>query len=140
MAKKLRPLLIVISVVMLLLAIAPVSAELYYILLRFVVCATTIYLAFQAKRLNKNSWMWVMLAIAILFNPVLSLRLDKVNFVLLNLITVCLLIASLVKIKDEKDPPHLNTRAINLILGLLFIIIIISIALYSYFLKQNSLQ
>jgi hypothetical protein len=135
MPKKFRQIPVVISVIMLLLAIAPIPAQSYYITLRLVVCITAIYLTYLAKRFNKKNWLWMMLAIAILFNPVLPVRLDNVNFVLANLVTACIFIASLVKIKDDKDPPHLNKNLINMTLVILFLVIIIYIAFYSLLLK-----
>ena len=137
MSIKFRQISILISVIMLLLAMTPISSEGYYFLMRLVVSATAFYLAYQAKLLKKSSWIWLMLIVAVLFNPFLPIRLTRVDFVLTTLITVCVLIASLIKIKKEDDPPRLNKRAINIILVVLFFVVIISIALYSYFLKAE---
>lgn len=137
MSVKFRQISIVVSVVMLLLAMTPISSEGYYFLMRLVVSATAFYLVYQAKILKKKAWIWLMLVAAILFNPFLPIHLARVDFVLANLITVCLLIASLVKIKNEDEPPRLNKRVINIILVMLFFVVIISIALYSYFLKAE---
>ena len=139
MNNKISKILVAISILMLLLAIADVLSSDYYVLLRFIVCATAIYFVFKSKALRKKGWMWMMIVIAILFNPLLPVRLNKVDFVFVDIITICFFMTSLVKIKDDKKTLKLNMTVIKVVLGLLFFTIIISIALYRYFLAQKYL-
>lgn len=135
MNQKINKIPIIISILLLLLAIPSIFPYGYYTLLRFVVCATAIYLAYISKKLKTLMWLWVMIAIALLFNPIWQIHFSKINWVLIDLITACLFIASLVKL-DKKEPTF-NIKFIRIILGLLFFVIIVSVVLYCYFLKQK---
>ncbi|MBL7130376.1 MAG: hypothetical protein ISS45_03085 [Candidatus Omnitrophica bacterium] len=137
MKTKISKILIIISVAMLLLAISPIFSNSYYVLLRFVVCATAIYLVYKTKKLKRKGWMWTMVVIAILFNPLLPIHLDEVDWVFVNVIVVCLFMTSLVKIRGEREALSLNMKLIKVVLGILFFVIIISVVLYCYFLKQR---
>ncbi len=139
MANKISRLLVVISVVMLLLAMPSIFSGSYVLAVRIVVFTTAIFLILKARRLKKNGWAWIMMALAILFNPFFPVRLDKVDLVLLEVITVCLFVTSLVKVKSEEEPPKLNVKLVKIVIGVLFLVIIVSVSLYGYFLKQRYL-
>jgi len=62
---------------MLLLAIPPIWPYGYYTLLRLVVCGVSIYVVLEAKKSKLNSWMWGMGFIALLFNPLIPIHLNK---------------------------------------------------------------
>jgi len=139
MANKISRLLAVISVVMLLLAMPSIFSSSYVIAVRIVVFTTAIFLILKARKLKKNGWARTMMALAILFNPFFPVRLDKVDLVLLEVITVCLFVTSLVKVKSEEEPPKLNVKLVKIVIGVLFFVIIVSVSLYCYFLKQRYL-
>lgn len=90
---------IVISIIMLFLAILPFPYG-YYILLRLIICGTSVYLTWFAKNINRQGWMWTMGFIALLFNPIIPIPLDKVTWSLVDLVVVILFIVFLVKIKN----------------------------------------
>ena len=75
-----------IAGVMLLLAILPVWPYGYYLLLRLVVCAVGVYAAWYANKHRRPGWIWTMVLIAILFNPVLPVHLSKGVWVVLDLV------------------------------------------------------
>jgi len=66
-----------VAIVMLLLAIPPMWPYGYYTLLRLVVCGVSIYVVLQAKKSKDYSWMWGMGFIALLFNPLIPIHLNK---------------------------------------------------------------
>ena len=90
---------IIASIVMLFLAILPMPYG-YYMLIRFVVCGTGIYVAYNAKNLNKQGWMWTMGFIALLFNPLILIPLDRATWGLVDLAVAILFIVLLVRIKN----------------------------------------
>ena len=71
--------------VMLLLAIPPIWPYGYYTLLRLVVCAVGAYCAWYAKEQENQGWLWTMVVVAVLFNPLIPVHLTKGIWVFLNL-------------------------------------------------------
>ena len=59
----------------------------FYEILRFVVCGSAIYLAIYAYQLRKNGWLWVMLAAALVFNPLLPIHLRRGSWQPIDLLT-----------------------------------------------------
>jgi uncharacterized membrane protein len=93
---------LIVSIVMLFLAILPMPYG-YYMLIRLVVCGTAIYVAYYAKQVNREKWMWAMGFIALLFNPLILIPLDRATWSLVDLAVAILFIVSLVKIKNGKQ-------------------------------------
>ncbi len=90
---------IIISIAMLLLAIPPIWPYGYYTLLRLVVCGSAIYLTWFAKSINRQGWMWTLGFIALLFNPLIPIRLDKATWSLVDLMVAIIFFASMFKLK-----------------------------------------
>ena len=90
---------IVVSIIMLFLAIAPMPYG-YYTLLRLVVCGTAVYLTWFAKTINRQGWMWTMGFTALLFNPLIPIHLDKTMWGLIDLVVAITLVIVLVKFKN----------------------------------------
>ncbi len=89
-----------IAVLMLLLAIpSGVWPYGYYILLRWVVTGTALFVLWTAYELKKTAWLWAMGAIALLFNPIAPIHLGKGTWVVLDFIVAGLFLASIFKIK-----------------------------------------
>ena len=71
----------------------------YYQILRWVVTATAIYVAYNARRGGKPAWSWVMGMVAVLFNPLWPIYLSKGTWIWLDLIVAILFLVSIKKIK-----------------------------------------
>ena len=67
----------VASIIFLMLAVFAQWPYFLYVLLRLVVCVSAVYLAVQAHELRKTAWVWVMAAAAVLFNPVIPVRMAR---------------------------------------------------------------
>ncbi len=90
-----------VVIVMLLLAIpSGVWPYGYYILLRWMVTGTALFVLWTAYELKKTSWLWIMGIIALLFNPIAPIHLDKETWVVLDLIVAGLFLVSIFKIKE----------------------------------------
>ncbi len=98
---KLNKIPIIISVIILFLAIFPMPYG-YYTLLRLVVCGTAIYIVYNAKKINRQSWMWVMGIIALLFNPLIPIYLNKGVWVIIDIIVAITFCVSFLQIKDKE--------------------------------------
>lgn len=90
----------IISAVMLFLAIPPLFPYGYYQILRWVITASAIYIAYLASELKINSWMWLMAFIAVLFNPLLPIYLNKATWAPIDFIVAIIFLISL-KIKNN---------------------------------------
>jgi hypothetical protein len=67
----------------------------YYTLLRFIVCGVSAYGAYFAVELKKNSWAWIFAIIAILFNPIIPVHLDRRTWAFIDLGVAIILLISL---------------------------------------------
>lgn len=68
----------------------------YFTLLRFVVCAVGTYVAYKTYESDKDSlWVWVFGGIAILFNPIIPIHLERETWTTIDLIVGIFLIISI---------------------------------------------
>lgn len=92
----------IISIIMLLLAIPAIWPYGYYILLRWVVTASAIFLIWVAYDLKKTFWLFSMVIVAILFNPIIPVHLDKETWVIIDFIVAVLFLISIFKVKPKE--------------------------------------
>lgn len=91
----------VVSVVMLLLAIPDLPYG-YYILLRWVITASAAFLIWISYKLERKIWLFLMVAVVILFNPITPIYLDKEAWVIIDFIVAILFLVSIFKIKTHE--------------------------------------
>jgi len=73
----------------------------FFMLLRIVLCITAAIGVKRARDTTHNNWVWVYAILAVLYNPVLPVRLgDKSSWVLLNGITVVIFWVGLFKFEN----------------------------------------
>jgi len=99
---KYKNILTIISVAMLFLAIPSLFSYGYYQFLRWVVTGTAIFILYLSYKLDKKMWLWLMAAIAILFNPILPIYFDKETWVVIDLVVALLFLVSIFKIKFKE--------------------------------------
>jgi hypothetical protein len=92
----------VISIIMLLLAIPTFWPYGYYVLLRWVVSISAVFLVWAAYDLKKTFWVVLMGMVAILFNPLIPIHLDKETWVVIDLVVAVLFVVSMFKIKPKE--------------------------------------
>jgi hypothetical protein len=63
----------------------------FYILLRFVVCGTALFFASEAYRRGRELWLWVLGALAVLFNPLVPVRMRRQDWELFDVLGAMLL-------------------------------------------------
>ncbi|MEI8328041.1 MAG: DUF6804 family protein [Candidatus Taylorbacteria bacterium] len=89
----------ILAGIMLLLAIPSVWPYSYFQLLRWVVMVVAIYNAYTANKREKTQWVYIMGAIAILFNPIFPIFFSKGTWIVLDLIATIVMFVSATKIK-----------------------------------------
>ncbi len=90
----------IIAIAMLLLAIpSGVWPYGYYILLRWVVTGAALFVLWASYELEKKAWIWIMGAVALLFNPIAPIHLNKETWVAIDFIVAGLFLISIFKIK-----------------------------------------
>jgi len=94
--------LAIISTIMLLLAIPPLWPYGYYLLLRIIVCVTAVALSLGAHRKEKLGWMWTMIIIAIIFNPLIPFHLGKEIWSIVDLAVAVIFVISIFKLRLQE--------------------------------------
>ena len=92
----------VVSIIMLLLAIPTFWPYGYYILLRWVVALSAVFLLWAAYNLKKTFWLFSMGIVVILFNPIVPVHLDKETWVIIDFIAAILFFVSIFKLKAKE--------------------------------------
>lgn len=100
MKKKIQTITIVkiIAILMLFGALADNSYG-YYQILRWVVCGLTGYSAYSAYEHSKNAWTWTFGIIAVLFNPLAPIHLNRELWLVLDIIVAAIIFISIYRFK-----------------------------------------
>lgn len=85
---------------MLLWALNPDNPYGYYVLLRWVCCATFAFLAFQASAGKQQGWVWVLGATAAIYNPIIPIHLTREIWSAINVVTIGMAVASVFALKQ----------------------------------------
>lgn len=87
---------------MLVAALYPENPYGYYVLLRWVVCGTFAFLAFQAFEQDKTEWVWILGITAAVYNPFFQMHFGREIWSVLNIATIGVALASILKLKSEE--------------------------------------
>ena len=92
--KKIIIVIKIIAILMLLVALSdnPYS---YYQILKWAICGLTIFLAFLAYENHKIFWVWTFGVIAIFFNPIAPVYLDRGTWCAIDMIVASLILISI---------------------------------------------
>ena len=70
-----------IAAVMLIFAAVEKQSDSFYTLLRWVCCAVFAYSAVTSFQMKRMLWLWIFAALAVLFNPIFPLGLDRTQWI-----------------------------------------------------------
>lgn len=87
--------LAILSSIALLLAIPPVWPYSYYQLLRVFIFLSGGLIALAALNLQKNNWVFVMVVLAILFNPFKPIHLEKQVWIVIDFVSAFIFLGSI---------------------------------------------
>jgi len=73
----------------------------YYTLLRWVVCATAAYTAYVSAAVNRIPWAWFFGLVALLFNPLIPVRIDRATWAYLDVTVGVVFLVSLFFIRED---------------------------------------
>ncbi len=79
------------------------EAKSYYVLLRFIVCVSFIYLTLTAYTRDHLNWIWVLGALTLLYNPVFPVKLSREVWSAVNLIAIFLIGITIWLFRDKRD-------------------------------------
>ena len=96
-----RKIAVIISVAMLFLALPSLFPYGYFQLLRWVIAGTAVFSGYISYELNNKIWIWIMGIIAILFNPIVPIHLEKDVWIVIDVVVAILMLTSLRFIKNE---------------------------------------
>ena len=82
----------------------------FYVLLRWVVCGTLLYVISKVNKMDNKFWIVVMGVIALLFNPLAPFHFHKDTWELFNLIA-CLIVATFLLL--SRSTPHVTVSSKN---------------------------
>lgn len=92
----------IICGILLLLAIPSWWPYGFYILLRWIISFSSVFIAYIFYKSKLPSWLFVFGAIAFLFNPIIPIYLTKSNWIAIDLISSILFFISAYSIKNDK--------------------------------------
>lgn len=73
----------------------------YYKLLRWVVCGAGAYSAFVALASEKMAWVWILGIIAVVFNPLIPVHLDRDTWAIIDVVTAGVFIVSTFLVREK---------------------------------------
>jgi len=88
---------LIVSIIMLILALPAGWPYGYYTLLRFAVCGTAVYLAIVCYAKKKTGWVYGLGLLAVLFNPLAVIHLEKTVWMFIDLMTAGVFVYLLIK-------------------------------------------
>lgn len=95
---------------MLFCALNPSNPYGYYTILRIACCGISIYLGAAALDLKRKSWAWIFAVIAIIYNPIFRIHLNREFWSYVNIATIIIAIISIFVFKAEKASAEGNNE------------------------------
>lgn len=77
----------------------------YYQLLRIAVTGYAIWIAWWLSKADKENVMWIFIFIAVAFNPVIKISMERATHEILNIITAIAMAVEMFKNHSTKAPP-----------------------------------
>ena len=79
----------------------------YFTLLRVVVCGVAAYCAVQASEYNRSFWTWIFGGVAVFFNPLWPIHLDRETWQVIDVAVGVMMLVSFLYLKPERSnkPP-----------------------------------
>jgi len=100
----------IVASVMLLAALLPWPYG-YYVLLRWVVCGVCAWSAYSAAQSQKVSWAWALGIIAVMFNPIFPIYLNRAVWTLIDIVAAAVLLCSIQHARPGETINELKLRS-----------------------------
>lgn len=79
----------------------------YYEILKWIICSSFLYLSYNNHKNKNDLWFWFFIFSAIIFNPIIKIRLEKEMWILIDVIIMIITIISVFNLK--KIPKNEDT-------------------------------
>jgi len=103
--------------VMLIWALNPDNPYEYYTLLKWVCCCVFLYLARKAFKQKQEGWIWILIILALFYNPIFPVHLTREIWTIVNIVTIIIIQSSVFLLpgnKQKKDSSKpLNDNGTN---------------------------
>ena len=73
----------------------------YFVLLRWIVCGVSAFCAYLSYSINRIPWAWLLGFLALLFNPLAPIRLDRQTWAYFDVATGVLLLVSIFFVRES---------------------------------------
>lgn len=87
-------------IALLLVAMFPIRAYGFYVLLKFVICGGCAFLAVNAREEGRKNMLWFLGGLAVLYNPIIRFPLGREIWTAVNIVTILGLVVNLKGIKN----------------------------------------
>lgn len=84
----------------LIVALFPIRAYGFYVLLKFVICGGCAFLAVNAREEGRKNMLWFLGGLAVLYNPIIRFPLGREIWTAVNIVTILGLVVNLKGIKN----------------------------------------
>lgn len=85
----------------------------YFTLLRFVVCIVTAYCAVLSNEKGKVTWTWILGGMAVLFNPIVPIHIDRESWQVIDAVAAVVLLISLVPVRGRLSNKNYNNDSVT---------------------------
>jgi len=99
----------IVAVIMLIVAVAPLPYG-YYQFLRWIICGISIFVAYESYEWGKSWATWVFIPVAILFNPLFPIYLDKSTWRPIDIFCAFLFASSLFLSRPGESKPIVKPK------------------------------
>jgi hypothetical protein len=73
----------------------------FYTILRFAVTAAAIFIAYCAFELRKQLWIYILILVAIAFNPIILVHFDKDTWTIIDIVVATIYLISIFALKPK---------------------------------------
>lgn len=87
-------------IVFLIVALFPIRAYGFYVLLKFVICGGCAFLAVNASEEERKHMVWILGGLAVLYNPIVRFPLGREIWTVVNVVTILGLVVNMKGIKN----------------------------------------
>ncbi len=97
-----------IAILLLLLALLPLPYG-YYTFLRIICCGVFAYLGIHALDDSKTIFAYILFGVAIAYNPIIRIHLNREIWSVVNVITIAITLISIIAIRKRQTPSSRRT-------------------------------
>lgn len=91
----------ILAAALLLWALVPSNPYGYYSVMRWIVCATFIYIAMKSHEQQRQVWIWVWGVLAGIYNPIFPVRATREFWEIINIATIAVVVVGAIRSRNR---------------------------------------